>query len=41
MQPTEMIIALITISIKIINCAVDVLRYNRDSKHIAKHVRKK
>ncbi|MGQ0311762.1 hypothetical protein [Streptococcus sp. cx1] len=41
MQPTEMIIALITISIQVINCVVDVLKYNRDSKRIAKHDRKK
>ena len=37
----EFVIVLITISIQVINCVVDVLRYNRDSNHIAKQVRKK
>mgnify|MGYP001662259433 CR=1 FL=1 len=36
----EFIIVLITISIQVINCVVDVLRY-KDSKYIAKHFRKK
>lgn len=37
----EFVIVLITISIQVINCVVDVLRYNRDSKRIAKHDRKR
>jgi hypothetical protein len=37
----EFVIVLISISIQVINCVVDVLRYNRDSKRIAKHDRKK
>lgn len=37
----ELIIVLITTSIQIVNCVVDVLRYKKDSKHIAKHVIKK
>ena len=37
----EFVIVLITISIQVINCVVDVLRYNKDSKRIAKHDRKK
>ncbi len=37
----EFVIVLITISIQVINCVVDVLRYNRDSKRITKHDRKR
>lgn len=37
----EFVIVLITISIQVINCVVDVLRYNKDSRHIAKHDRKR
>lgn len=37
----EFVIVLITISIQVINCVVDVLRYKRDSKRIAKHDRKR
>ena len=36
----EFVIVLITISIQVITCVVDVLRY-KDSKYIAKHFRKK
>lgn len=37
----EFVIVLITISIQVINCVVDVLRYNKDSRCIAKHDRKR
>ena len=37
----EFVIVLITISIQVINCVVDVLRYNKDSRRIAKHDRKR
>lgn len=36
----EFVIVLITISIQVINCVVDVLRY-KDSRRIAKHDRKR
>lgn len=37
----EFVIVLITISIQVINCVVDVLRYNKDSRRIEKHDRKR
>ena len=36
----EFVIVLITISIQVINCVVDILRYNIVSKRVAKHRKK-